>query len=219
MALTKTMLIKEQSIRPIEDLEILELPPIVKDAPTGKFVFLFDYETKLTLPDLSGLIGKDGNAYPIPKNTSYTVRYSKGDVVKVISVGNLLEKGNVYVPNYNDLILNVPKYVNPIGYGINLFPPTINIDNTIKTLQRVADNTPLTLRLGTNFGKNPNPATPVKLQPLDPPTPTGTTTTPVVTNGVQDTTETKSFFDDKNNLIMVGVVLLVGYLLLDNKSE
>ena len=215
MAIERPLLIKEQTSLPIRYLQEEEvIKPIVKDTPTGKFVFLFDYETKLTLPDLSGLIGKDGNPYPTPKNTSYTVKYSKGDVVKVISVGNS-GNGNVYVPNYNDLILNVPKYVSPTGYGINLFPPTIHIDNSIKTLQRVADNTPLTVRLGTNFGKNPNPATPVKLPPLETPT----TDKPVITNGIQDTTETKSFFDDKNNLLMIAGVLLIGYLLLNDKSE
>ena len=48
---------------------------------------------------------------------------------------------------------------------------------------------------------------------------TPSTDKPVITNGIQDTTETKSFFDDKNNLLMIAGVLLIGYLLLNDKSE
>ena len=54
---------------------------------------------------------------------------------------------------------------------------------------------------------------------LKPSTSTPSTDKPVITNGVQDTTETESFFDDKNNLLMIAGVLLIGYLLLNDKSE
>jgi hypothetical protein len=59
----------------------------------------------------------------------------------------------------------------------------------------------------------------IPLDILKPSTSTPTTDKPVITNGIQGKTETKSFFDDKNNLLMVAGVLLIGYLLLNDKSE
>jgi hypothetical protein len=116
------------------------------------------------------------------------------------------------------MLINAPKYVKPIG-GVKGFSPTVIIDNSLLTwLQKVPDTTPLTTKLGVNFGANINPKTkPVIDNPVTPtPTPTDTI---VVVNGIEDTTETKSFFDDKNNLLMIAGVLLIGYLLLNDKSE
>ena len=222
MALKKTMLINEQSIRPIEDLEILELPPLVKDGNLGKYVFLYDYE--VTIYNMKAKMLLDGmtvggKGVTLPENSTYTLKYSKGDVVDVVAFGMSNNGGGVPVENKTLLVIKVPNYVKPITGFMVAFPATITIDNYNGWLQKVVETTPLTSKFGVGFGKNQNPKTkPIYDNPVTP-TPTGTTTTPVVTNGVQDTTETKSFFDDKNNLIMVGVLLLVGYLLLDNKSE
>jgi hypothetical protein len=59
----------------------------------------------------------------------------------------------------------------------------------------------------------------IPLDILKPSISTPATDKPVITNGIQGITETKSFFDDKNNLLMVAGVLLIGYLLLNDKSE
>ena len=224
MALKKTMLINEQSIRPIEDLEILELPPLVKDGNLGKYVFLYDYEKEIFSPEAEQIMEQKGIGVPynLPKESFYNLKFSKGDVVDVVDFRKYNNDKGVPVVDKKVMLINVPKYVTPIG-GLKGFKPTVEVNNYDGFLQKVVETTPLTSKFGVGFGKNLNPKfKPVYDNPVTPtptPTPTGTTTTPVVTNGVQDTTETKSFFDDKNNLIMVGVLLLVGYLLLDNKSE
>jgi len=237
MALTKTILIKEQNIRPIEDLEILELPPIVKNGNLGKYIFLYDFQTTIYSEEAHNImkISSVGGAFNLPKGSFFDLKYSKGDIINVVDFGKTINNKGALEVDRNKLIVNVPIYVKPIIKPTPVndsvamaemnksFLPTVTIDNSFNTLQKVAESTPITTKFGVGFGKNPNPKTqPVLDNPVTPnpnPTPTGTTTTPVVTNGVQNTEETKGFFDDKNNLIMVGVILLVGYLLLDNKAE
>jgi hypothetical protein len=226
MAIERPLLIKEQTSLPISYLQEEEMiKPIVKDRPTGKFVFLYDYETIIYTNEAKTIMAQSKGKFTLPANSSFNLKYSKGDVVDVVKLGVSMDGiGNQSI--INDLkIIDVPKFVKPLctsltSYTENCptpqsYSPTITIDNNLGWLQKVADNTPLTLKLGTNFGKNPNPATPVKLPPLETPT----TDKPVITNGIQDTTETKSFFDDKNNLLMIAGVLLIGYLLLNDKSE
>jgi hypothetical protein len=234
MALKKSIVINNQILTPIRDLEILELPPLVKDGNLGKYVFLYDYE--VTIYNMKAKMLLDGmpmgrKGVTLDKNSTYTLKYSKGDVVDVIAFGMSNNGGGVPVENKTLLVIKVPNYVKPITGFMEAFPATITIDNStskfnntsLNWLQKVPDTTPLTTKLGVNFGANRYPTyKPVLDNPVTPnpnPTPTGTTTTPVVTNGVQDTTETKSFFDDKNNLLMIVGVILIGYLLLNDKTE
>ena len=233
MALKKTMLIKDQILTPIRDLEVVEMPPlnVVTPPEKGKYVFMYDYATTIYTPEAQDIMSNSpvGSPYNLPAGSFFDLIYSKGDVVNVTNV-SLSKNANINSPYLNKFAfrLKVPAYVKPLEQegvvtlkGGN-FSPFMMIDNNLGWLNKVANTTPTTLKLGKNFGKNPNPALPtppVKLAPLDPPTPTGTTTTPVISNGVQNNEETKGFFDDKNNLIMVGVILLVGYLLFDNKTE
>ena len=181
---------------------------------------MYDYEKEIFSPEAEQIMEQKGIGVPynLPKESFYNLKFSKGDVVDVVDFRKYNNDKGVPVVDKKVMLINVPKYVTPIG-GLKGFKPTVEVNNYDGFLQKVVESTPLTTKLGQNFGKNLNPKfKPVYDNPVTP-TPTGTTTTPVVTNGVQDTTETKSFFDDKNNLIMVGVLLLVGYLLLDNKSE
>ena len=235
MALNKSLLIKQElsPVAQMEVMEVMEIPPLVKNGTTGKYVFLWDYQTTIYSEEAHNIMKTSpvGSAFNLPKGSFYDLKYSKGDIVNVVDFGKLINDKGVLVVDKNKLIVNVPIYVKPIIKPTPVndsvamaemnksFLPTVTIDNSLNTLQKVADNTPVTVKLGVDFGKNPNPALPtppVKSQPLPAPTPTDT---PVVTNGVQNTEETKGFFDDKNNLIMVGVILLVGYLLFDNKTE
>jgi hypothetical protein len=226
MALNKSVLIK-QELSPVSEMEVMEIPPLIKSGTTGKYVFLWDYQVTIyTNKAKMFMQGQPlGGSFELPKNSTYTLKYSKGDVVDVIAFGMSNNGGGVPVENKTLLVIKVPNYVKPITGFMEAFPATITIDNYNGWLQKVAETTPLTSKFGVDFGKNENPKTkpvynnPVKQTQTPTPTPTGTTTTPVVTNGVQNTEETKGFFDDKNNLIMVGVILLVGYLLLDNKAE
>jgi hypothetical protein len=226
MATNKTQLINQQILTPINDMEVIEIQPIIKERPFGKFVFLFDYETTIYTNEAKTIMAQSKGNFTLPPNSSFNLRYSKGDVVDVIKLGVVSDGiGNETVDN-NLKIIDVPKFVKPLCTSLTSYTescptpqsysPTITIDNSLGWLQKVLDTTPTTLKLGKNFGSNLNPkVAPVKLPPLDAPT----TDAPVITNGVQDTTETESFFDDKNNLLMIAGVLLIGYLLLNDKSE
>ena len=232
MALTKSQLINNQILTPIKDLEVAELPPyspieVVKSPANGKYVFLYDYEKTIYTPQAQEIINKssDGKPFTLPANSFYNLRYSKGDVVDVTNVGLSKTISDGIIPYLNKFAfrLKVPPYVKPLEEegvatlnGVK-FTPFFVIDNTLGWLSKVSDSTPTTLKYGQNFGKNLNP----KLKPVldNLVTPTPTTETPVVVNGVEDTTQTKSFFDDKNNLLMIVGVLLIGYLLLNDKSE
>lgn len=224
MALKKSQLINNQNIIPLEVNE--ELIFTVKERPLGKFVFLFDYETTIYTNEAKTIMAQSKGNYTLPPNSSFNLRYSKGDVVDVIKLG--VSDNGVGVTVNSDLkIIDVPKFVKPLCTSLTnatescptpqSYSPTITIDNSLGWLKKVPDSTPATLKLGQKFGNNPNP----KVKPVleNPVTPMPTTETPVVVNGVQDTTQTKSFFDDKNNLLMIAGVLLIGYLLLSNKSE
>jgi hypothetical protein len=215
MALTKSQLINNS---PIE---------VVKSPANGKYVFLFDYEKTIYTPEAQELINNApiGKTTTLPANSFFNLRYSKGDVVDVTNVGLSKTIKDVNIPYLNKFAfrLKVPPYVKPLEEegvatlnGVK-FTPFFVIDNTLGWLGKVSDSTPTTLKYGQNFGKNLNP----KVIPVldNPVTTTTTTETPVVVNGVEDTTETESFFDDKNNLLMIAGVLLIGYLLLNNKSE
>jgi hypothetical protein len=226
MALTKSQLVNQQILTPVRDLvttelEATEIIPVDKETGLGKYVFLYDYQ--VTIYNMEAKLLLDVTS--LPENSFYTLKYSKGDVVDVVAFGMGYNDKGVPVENKSLLVIKVPKYVKPIG-GFKGFSPTITIDNNNGWLQKVAESTPFKNKLGVNFGANINPKfKPVYDNPVTPPnpnptpTPTPTTETPVVINGVEDTTETKSFFDDKNNLLMIAGVLLIGYLLLNDKSE
>jgi hypothetical protein len=232
MALTKSQLIKNQILNPIKDLEVAELLPpnspiqVLTPPADGKYVFLYDYETTIYTPEAKEIMNKSsvGKPFTLPANSFYNLRYSKGDVVDVTNVGlsKAITDGNIPYLNKFAFRLKVPPYVKPLEEqgvmtlnGVK-FTPFFVIDNSLGWLGKIADTTPVTLKFGKNFGENLNP----KVKPVidNPVTPT-TTDTPVVTNGVEDTTEAKSFFEDKNNLLMIAGVLLIGYLLLNDKSE
>jgi hypothetical protein len=216
MALTKTKL---DSSSPMQEMEVLEIPPLVKDGDLGKYVFLYDFQTNILTPEAEQLLASmplGGSGIALPKGSSFTLKYSKGDVVNVVDFRKLINDKGVTTTDKSGLVIKVPIYVKPIGGSLKGFAPTITIDNYNGWLEKVAESTPVTTKLGQNFGKNLNP----KMQPvLDNPVTPPPTDTPVVTNGVQDSAETKSFFDDKNNLLMIAGVLLIGYLLLNDKSE
>jgi hypothetical protein len=230
MAITKSQLINQRanSVRDLvgNELEATEIAPIVKDKELGKYVFIYDYEVNIFTPEAEQIMAQKGFGVPysLPKGSSFTLKYSKGDVVDVVDFKKYNNEKGVPVANKKVMLINVPKYVKPIG-GVKGFSPTVIVDNSLLTwLQKVPNTTPLTTKLGVNFGANINPKTkpvidkPVTPTPTDTPTPTPTDT-PVIMNGVEDTTETKSFFDDKNNLLMIAGVLLIGYLLFNDKSE
>ena len=213
------------------------IPPLVKNGTLGKYVFLYDYDVTIYTPEAQKIMSSSpiGQSYTLPVGSFYNLRYSKGDVVNVIGLDGYKTatpsspNGSVFQTNPNLLIINVPRYVTPVAttntsdVPVDLsksFAPTVTIDNSLNDwLQKVADSTPETSKFGVNFGKNLNP----KIQPKTiTPSPTPTTqtpTTPVIVNGIEETSTDGGFFSDTNNLIMVAVVLVVGYLLLDNKTE
>jgi hypothetical protein len=209
MALIKSELTNEQILTPIKNLEVADLPPystneIVTPVADGKYVFLYDYEKTIYTPQAQEIISKssDGKSFTLPANSFYNLRYSKGDVVDVTNVG-LSTLASPSIPYLNKFAfrLKVPPYVKPIEEqgvmtlnGVK-FTPFFVIDNNLGWLGKVSDSTPTTLKYGQNFGKNLNP----KAKYVTPTQTQTTTDTPVVVNGVEDTTETKSFFDDKNN--------------------
>jgi hypothetical protein len=202
-----------------------QINPLVKDGSLGKYVFLYDYATTIYTPEAEAIIqnSDDGTPINLPKDSFYDLKYSKGDVVDVIGFKKTMnEKG---VPNIdrNILVIEVPKYVKPITLSpsqsqINIseidlnkksFAPAIFVDNsTLGWLQKVVDATPLTQKLGVGFGKNLNPKSKPKIDE----------DVIVIKNGVEDV-ESKSFLGDKNNLLLIGGILLLGFLLLNNKSE
>lgn len=237
MALRNSNLTNQQTIIPMTEMEVGEITPIVKDKRLGKYVFLYDYETTIYTNQAKTIMAQSKGNFTLPPNSSLNLRYSKGDVVDVVKLG-LSNNGIGSIINNNLKIIDVPKFVKPLCTSLTVatescptpqsYSPTITIDSSLVSLKKVADSTPLTFKFGVNFGKNPNP----KIQPVydntqtpkPKPTPTpNPTTTPtdriVVVNGMEDTTATKSFFDDKNNLLMIAGVLLIGYLLLNDKSE
>jgi hypothetical protein len=224
MALKNSMLINEQIILPIKDMNVAKIPPlnVATTSENGKYVFLYDYEKAIFSLEAEQIMNQKGIGVPynLPKESFYNLKFSKGDVVDVVDFRKYNNDKGVPVVDKKVMLINVPKYVTPIG-GLKGFKPTVEVNNYDGFLQKVVESTPLTLKLGQNFGKNLNPKfKPVYDNPATPtPTPTGTTTTPVIVNGLEDTTETKSFFDDKNNLLMIAGVLLIGYLLLNDKSE
>lgn len=218
MPIRKSIL-ENQELSPIKNLEVAEISPIVKDGNLGKYVFLYDYQKEIFSPEAEQIMEQkgDGVPYNLPKESFYNLKYSKGDVVNVVDFRKFINDKGVTTIDKSGLVVNVPLYVKPIG-GFKGFSPTITIDNqtsnfnnsSFNWLQKVPDNTPVSTKLGVNFGNNQRP----DMKPvLDSPT------TPVVTNGVQNTAETKSFFDDKNNLIIIAGVLILGYLLLNDKTE
>ena len=221
MALTKTNL----DAQPInQEMEVLEIPPLVKDGNLGKYVFLYDFQTNIFTAEANAIMqsmGDGGALTPLPKDSSFTLKYSKGDVVNVVDFRKIINEKGITTIDKSGLVINVPVYVKPIGKTSQSFAPTLIIDNSQGLLQKVAESTPLTTKFGVGFGKNPNPKTqPISDKPVSPnPTPT---TNPVVTNGVQDTSTSGgigNFLNDKNNLVIVGVVLVIGYLLFNDKSE
>lgn len=224
MALAKKQLINNQFLTPMQEIEVLEIQPIVKEKPLGKFVFLFDYETTIYTNEAKTIMAQSKGNFILPPNSSFNLRYSKGDVVDVVGLG-VNSNGIGSTINSDLKIIDVPKFVKPLCTSLTpytetcptpqSYSPTITIDNSLGFLQKVADSTPATLKLGKNFGINPNP----KIQPVMPIQTDIKTDAPVVVYGVQNATETESFFDDKNNLLMVAGILLIGYLLLNDKSE
>ncbi len=217
MALIKSNITNEQLLNPVRDLEVIEIPPLVKEGVLGKYVFIYDYEKEIFSPEAEKIMKQKGIGVPynLPKESFYNLKFSKGDVVDVVDFKKYNNDKGVPFVDKKIMLINVPKYVKPIG-GIQGFKPTLEVNNYDGFLQKVPDTTPLTTKFGVNFGTNTNP----KYKPvLDNPVNPNPTDTPVVVNGVQDTTETESFFDDKNNLLMIAGVLLIGYLLLSDKSE
>jgi hypothetical protein len=214
------------------------IPPlnIVTPPANGKYVFLYDYETTIYTPEAQGIISSSpvGSTNSLPIGSSYNLRFSKGDIVNVVK-SNLSKEVTASTPNLNkfSFLIKVPPYVTPTQeYTITdkgdilsvatkdgkKFNPFMSIDNNLGWLAKIADSTPFTPKLGKNFGKNLNPALPKSAKVTPTPT-TQTPTTPVVVNGVEQESVDGGFFSDTNNLIMVAVVLVVGYLLLDNKTE
>lgn len=194
----------------------------------GKYIFVYDYQTTIYTPEAKQIIAKAGTAkYTLPKGSFFKLKYSKGDVVDVVNFGRPVSNANTapMPPSPNMLIIDVPKFVKPIG-GTKGFLKTITIDNTIGFLKKVANSTPVSVKYGLNFGKNPNPASVKTNAPASTTkgtTKTNTTSTTSTGNtsskGVSDKAEQKGFFESKGNLIMVGVVIVVAYLLFSKKSE
>ena len=190
----------------------------------GKYIFLYDYQTTIYTLEARQIIAKAGTAkYTLPEGSSYKLKYSKGDVVDVINLGRPVSPAKTapLPPSPKLLVINVPKFVTPSG-GTKGFSKIVTIDNTNGFLKKVDNSTPVTVYIGTNFGKNPNPkAVPEKPKANTP----KTNTTPpastgnAVSNQGADIPAEKGFFESRNNLIMVGVVLVVGYLLFNSKSE
>jgi hypothetical protein len=206
-----------------QEMEVLEIPPLVKDGNLGKYVFLYDYETNIFTPEANSIMQNmplGGAPTPLPKGSSFTLKYSKGDVVNVVDFRKIINDKGITTIDKSGLVINVPVYVKPKGVTPQSFAPTFIIDNSQGSLQKVAESTPITTKLGIGFGKNPNP----KMQPvLDNPITTNPTPTPsptpVISNGVEDTSPYTGFFSDTNNLLLVGVVLVIGYLLINDKNE
>ena len=237
MALTKRNL----DAQPVnQEMEVLEIPPLVKDGNLGKYVFIYDFQTTIYTPEANAIMQSmplGGAPTPLPKDSSFTLKYSKGDVVNVVDFGKIINNKGVLEVDRNKLIVNVPIYVKPIIKPTPVndsvamaemnksFLPTVTIDNSCNTLQKVAESTPITTKFGVGFGKNPNPKMqPILDNPVNPnPTPTPSPTpNPIIANGVQDTSTNGNignFLGDTNNLLIVGVVLVIGYLLLNDRSE
>jgi hypothetical protein len=214
--------------------KIEELSPLVKEGALGKYVFLYDYQVTIYNAEAQSLLNGmtlGGRGVTLPENSTYTLKYSKGDVVDVISFGKSNNDKGVPVENKSLLVIKVPKYVKPITGFMKAFPSTITIDNStskfnnvsLNWLQKVADSTPISAKLGSDFGKNTrHDMVTVVNNTQTTNTTTSTpipTDTPIITNGVQDITEKSSIFDNKNNLLIIAGVLLVGYLLLNHKNE
>jgi hypothetical protein len=205
----------------VAPVEVLNNPLI------GKYVFVYDYQTTVYTPEARQIIARAGTAkYTLPKDSFFKLKYSKGDVVDVINFGRPASTANTapLPPSPNMLVINVPKFVNPLG-GTKGFAKTLTIDNTNGFLKKVANSTAVSVKYGVNFGRNPNPkaTTPAKTNnPASTPKtnkPSTTSTGNTPSNAVTAKTEQKGFFESKNNLIMVGVALVVGYLLFNSKSE
>ena len=220
MAISKTIAVLSS---PVRDMEILEIPPLVKAGTLGKYQFLYDYQTTIYNTDANNIIANTpiGQSYTLPVGSYYNLKYSKGDVVNVIGFKTSLDSTGATITDNKQLIINVPKYVKPIG-GATGFLPTITIDNsTLGWLQKEPDTTPETVKLGVGFGNNTNPAS---LPDIVSPTTSNTqvvstSNTPVVVNGIEDTTASTGFFSDTNNLIMLAVGIAVTFLLLVGKNE
>lgn len=214
MALTKSVL----NQAPINEMEVLEIPPLVKDGNLGKYVFLYDYQADIYTPQAEKLMSSApiGGSFKLPENSFFSLKFSKGDVVDVIGFKTTRNEKGVPFVDKTKPIINVPKYVKPLAIGDATkdefsFSPTTIIDNSLGFLQKVADTTPVSTKFGVNFGKNINPKTlPVLDNPVTP--------SPVVTNGIENQ-KAGNFFEDNKNLLMLAGVLVLGYILLSDKSE
>jgi hypothetical protein len=180
----------------------------------GKYVFRFDYEKTIYNKEAIDVIKNApvGKKYDLPVGSYRTLQFSKGDVVDVVAFGkkNVANSAGVLQDDLRKKIIKTPSYIQPIGAGG--FSEFITIDDTQQWLQKVSNSTPTTLETGVNFGKNLRPVYKTVADNTQTPTPDNTDT------GFDSTTSI-GFFDDRNNLIIVAGVLVLGYLLFSNKSE
>lgn len=197
--------------------QVIDAQPQSNQSRLGKYVFRFDYEKTIYNKEAIDIIrtAPVGQKYNLPVGSFRKLKFSKGDVVDVVAFGkkNVANSSGILQDDLRKKIIKTPSYIQPIGAGG--FSEIITIDDTQQWLQKVPNSTPITLETGVNFGQN--------LKPVYKPVAQNTTTTPdntdTNTDAGSDLKQPKGFFDDRNDLIIVAGVLILGYFLLSNKSE
>lgn len=139
-------------VRPIKEgiSNINEFPLDVVQR-LGKYQFIYDYEFG----------GLQLMCIKAPCGGINPTRISKGDVVNVIR----FEGNNAIIenPNYKELAPDAPK----ISFWASLGDTTKQKEFSIPKdyLQKVDDNFPITMQLGSSFGSNPKPQ-PIEVKPI-----------------------------------------------------
>ena len=133
-------------------ISVIEANPIDVVQRIGKYQFIYDYEFG----------GLQIMCITTPCNSGFaSTKFSKGDVVNVIR----FEGNNAIIenPNYKQPAPDAPK----ISFWASLGDTTKQKEFSIPKdyLQKVDDNSPITMQLGSNFGANPKPQ-PIYVKPI-----------------------------------------------------
>jgi hypothetical protein len=141
-----------QMLEPIQDgTSKIDKYPLDVVEKLGKYQFIYDYEFG----------GLQVMCIKAPCGGINPTRISKGDVVNVIR----FEGNNAIIenPNYKELAPDAPK----ISFWASLGDTTKQKEFSIPKdyLQKVDDNSSITMQLGNNFGANPKPQ-PISIKPI-----------------------------------------------------
>lgn len=175
-----------EMIRPIKGISMIQENPIDVLEKLGKYEFIYDYQVSsfswqnLLLPLQSSFnsappsIYKEGGSNanmiaPIWSGQSSTqpVKVNSEPQVGAFSKGNIV---NVLRFDGNNAIIQNPNFLEPAPDAPKSFWSSLlqNPKEFIvpkEYLQKVDDNTPMTMQLGSNFGSNPKPQ-PIGVKPI-----------------------------------------------------